>query len=509
MSQPGMGRAFEAGVLKGFLTQPRVLRSFRRVLKAYHFTNEPLREVARIAFRAADEMGEAPTRGELDYLLQQERNKAVISVDTSDAIQRAADEMWESSLTEITRHYINAFVTRAETAQVVKELSELKPGEEGKHIHHAVARLQSLAADATSEALTLGRNFFGDGPEGLEKTVEDAGKLYDTSYVLATGWKLFDQTMLGGFRPKEGNVILGPTNAGKSEFLIALSRVFNAHGKRVVMYGIDSTVEEMAERVVVSQSGVEIDFARPISDRKEDMLRMAPRHDLFIYREWSPGRHRISDIRTHLQVVADELGPVDEAKGRENPGKVDAILVDSPYLMIAEHRSKEAHRFDLAAIYYDWIALLKDLDIVGIATHQATREAMEKLSLSLQHVAEALAIVQPCANVFGLPSRSIAERVQRTRRLQFLKLRKPEGVGKEDRFCVNERRQMLYEDPDQKELGYMFKKGEGSSIPSSATVARSDSPPADLSALAALGTTHPQRTRPAIPPRRGVGPALG
>lgn len=460
-----------------------------------------------MAFEAVKDNGEAPSRGELDYLIGKERDKGVASIDTGEAIQRAADEMWDAPVTEVTRQYVNSFITRAEMLRLSKDMNEVKPGEEDNHLRRVMASLQGLTSDVTSDALSLGRNFFGDGPEGLERTVEDAGRLYDSSYVLATGWRLFDQTMLGGFRPKEGNVILGPTNSGKSEFLIALSRVFNAHGKRVVMYGIDSTLEEMAERVVVSQSGIEIDFSRPINARKEDMLSAAPRHDLFIYREWSPGRHRMSDIRTHLQVVADELGPIDEMKGRSKPGCVDAILVDSPYLMVAEHRSKEAHRFDLASIYYEWIALLKDMDMVGIATHQATRESMEKMSLSLQHVAEALAIVQPCANVFGLPSRMVAERVNRTRRLQFLKLRKPEGVGKECRFCVHERRQLLYEDPDQKELGYMWTKSGSPPEPKERRSPAEEPPanPADLTALASLGGG----VRRPPPPRRGVGPAQG
>jgi len=504
---PGVSRAFEAGVLKAFLTQPRVLRTFRRTLQAYHFTHTPIREVARVAFEAVTDIGEAPTRGELDYLLRKEADKAQVSLDTAAAIQKAADEVWETELTSVTRDHMTSFISRAEMAQVAQEFAEVKPGGEDDHLRRTIARLQSLTSDVTSDALTMGRNFFGDGPDGLERTVEDAGRLYDSSYVLQTGWTLFDRVMMGGFRPKEGNVVLGPTNAGKSELMIALGRVFNSFDKRVVLYGIDSTLEEMSERVVVSQSGVEIDMRVPIPDRKEAMLRKAPRHDLFVYREWSPGRHRISDIRTHLQVVADTLGPIDEAKGRPNPGGVDAILVDSPYLMVAENRSREAHRFDLASIYYEWIALLKDLDIVGIATHQATREAMEKMSLSLAHVAEALAIVQPCANVFGLPSRTMAERANRTRRLQMLKLRKPEGVGREVRFVVNERRQMFYEDPDQDDLGYMWRKG-GTDAPSAPPPVSSLSPrsetPADLSALASLGQ---EARRP--PGRRGVGPSTG
>lgn len=511
-NSPAGNPAFEAGVLHAFVTNPRLLRSFRRILKDYHFVSIPLQHLARIILETAEITGEAPTWGELEHLIGQELKNS--PVDMRDAVQAAAVMVQNATPTVVTKEYVNNFVTAAEMRALGKEMVS---DPDSANLKDRIRRLQALVADNMNEALGLGRNFFGEGPDGLVRTVEDAGKLYDSSYVLQTGWRLFDAIMFG-FRPKEGNVILGPTNAGKSEFLIALARVFNAQGKRVVMYGIDSTLEEMSERVVVSQSGVPIDFTRSVEERKKEMLERAPRHNNFIYREWSPNRHRVSDIRLHLQEVADILGPIDEAAGLSEPGKVHAILVDSPYLMLAEYHNKEAHRFNLTSIFYDWIALLKDLDMVGIATHQATREAMEKMSLSLAHVAEALAVVQPVANVFALPSRTMAERMQRTRRLQFLKLRKPEGVGREDRFRVDERRQLLYEDPDQRELGYMFRRGEDqqqqtrtAETPATNKAEETTAQVVDLSDLAASAAqgaaVAPLRRQP--PPRRGVGPSSG
>lgn len=446
----------EASVLAAMMSQPRLLRAFRNTLRDYHFESTPLRHVAKLML-ASSTVEEAPTHEELAYLIEHHSAPQEWGAELTAAVQEAATAVSQARPTEVSRQVVHQFVVQAEIRLLADKMGATPPAELVRRLPEYKAKLALLESDHASDALALGRNFFGAGPDGLEHTMEVMGKLYDPTYCLPTGWRLFDDIMLGGIRPKEGNVILGPTNGGKSEFLIAFARVFNALGKRVVWYGIDSTEEEMSERIPVSQTGVQIDHTREIGDRKREILALAQRHNLFIYREWSPNRHKISDVRQHLQVVADEMGPLDEAEGRPNPGKTHVILVDSPQLMVPEGtRSKEARRFDVTEIYYNWMALLKDEDLIGIATHQANREAMKAISMGLEHVGEALAAVQPVASVWALPNQRIAERVARTHWVQFLKLRKPEGVGKQIKFCVDRRRQLMWEDPDQAEAANMW-----------------------------------------------------
>lgn len=440
-----MDAAYEASVLNYLLGQPRLVRAFGRALRDYHFESIPLRLLASIIFESAQQHGAPPNEAECHHLIHNISARHEWPQAQTESVQRAIGMVWQAPATGVSGETVKRFLLEREARAIGAELSTLAPADLIKKASDLRARWDALHADHTSEALTLGRNVFGDGPDGLEYSVERVGALYDPALTLPTGLgSLMDHAFCGGFRRKEITVIMAFTGVGKTSLLLAIAEAFNRAGLRVVYYAIDNTEDEMLERVTANQSGIPIDYAREISARKKDLLYHAPKHDLFVLREWSPLKHRMSDVRAHLEVVRAELG------------EVAVVLIDSPQLMVPENGfSREAKRHDHASVYYEFLSVVKDENLVGIGTHQTNRAGDRAPALSLDMTGEALAIVQPAANVIGI-SQTMAEKVYRTYRAQLLKLRRPEGVGKQQRFFEDRHRQRIWPDPDQTELMPMY-----------------------------------------------------
>jgi replicative DNA helicase len=478
---------FERGVLGYFVKNPVILMTYGERFTENFFHYTPHKTLFSVLSKHIESFGRAPTRAEFEMVVKDNQSRQPQAI--LEKILEAAEMAWDADSSSITSEKIHEEFVRRERELLLEEMAKGTASQFLEDIPKYQARLEQASRNPT-DVSDLGMSIFSKRTTlgGLEYATGLVDEMYTTNPV-ATGYKLIDEVLMGGLRSQEVTVILAFINVGKS--LCALNMAINMakSGKRVVYFALDNTKVEMADRSIACLTGVPITRTRVLEKYREDVIHsMGDNYnENFILVEWAPKRYKVSDIKTHLERLKRMyLEKVDIEDGRPNPGSVDVIIGDSGDLFLPDNTrpGSNAQQWERQAnVYEDFVILAKDLDIPVLLTTQGTRLADNKVNLSLADVAEGIGKFRPVGNVIGL-AQTMRERVLRTFRAQFLKLRRPEGVNHFVKFYFNPYLQKISEDPRQTRVKPMVKSDGKELDPNTSDV--SDKGEIDISHLTGL-----------------------
>lgn len=454
-------RDYELTLLAWMAKEPSCLKNYGKNLKTRHFSSDSTRTIFQLFYHTIPKYGRAPTRVEVEQVIRNTSTRANWPLVQTEVTLKDVAEIYTRDVSPLTGEELQKYAARQNAKAMAQDLLTLDWDDLHKKIPEYKRQLDHLR-DEHDSIVDLGMSVFSK--EGIERGTQFVDELYKVAPV-STGWRILDTPMLGGFRPGEVSVVMAGTGVGKSLFLINMAINFVRAGKRVVYYALDNTSADMCERIYACATGMPIRRDRELNAYRQEVLEGIGHiyHDLFILLEWPPMRHRASEIKTHLARMEDQwIGKLDEVQGlrpKEKWGKADVVIVDYGDLFLPENSKGEAKRFDLADTYYELVATSRELYIPAITATQSNRAGMSSENLSLEHVSEALAKLQPVGNVLGL-AQTVAEKVRRAARLQILKLRRPEGAGFYIPICIDSYRQIITPDPRCHEPWPMFEPNE-------------------------------------------------
>lgn len=251
----------------------------------------------------------------------------------------------------------------------------------------------------------------------FDKEITNLNKLDSTSYnelvsfadniCCPTGIEEVDNS-IGGFRKGELNVLLAPTNVGKSWFCVYFAKTCSFHGKGVLYFTLEMIEHDVKLRYYQAISGLV--RHRNLNELERDVT------------YWKDGNKEVSKVSSLLDkdkllkslqpyTVLGEVSVVEYARGMANISSFilhldrfqmefgrypDVVIVDG--ILDMKKDSNKDLRIAIGDVAADLSNLAKEYKCSVITTHQANRAGMKAKRLGLDNVAEAIDVSR-CADV--------------------------------------------------------------------------------------------------------------
>ena len=273
----------------------------------------------------------------------------------------------------------------------------------GAYVEKAGAALDRGDMEKAREALSAGLSPVAREREGVRLS-EFVGRPLPkvTPGAVPTGLYELDRLWGGGIRPGELGLLLGPTNVGKSMVAVSFAARAFWKGQDVLYYTFELTPEQIMERMIcaILEVGPKSLKKRIGDDSPEAVWRQALDRIARQRRRAAPPTSDI-DVRTGMMTIRDLIHELDEYS-RENGKMPGLLLLDSADELATGHK-KQATWEELRDIFTalrSEVAHERRLPVW--TTGQATKEAVDKATISLKHVGASFAKAQKSHYVLGL-----------------------------------------------------------------------------------------------------------
>jgi hypothetical protein len=456
--------AFEQGALAYLLRNPALLKLYDGRLREEFFTLAKHRTLFTTVNSAYRQLGQPPTLAEVEQILSQKHLQHEWSLTQLEQTVRAARSAWKAEASPLTGEFLRREFIAREKEMLEAEFRALSPEAFADKVGDFRARLSVISQDH-NKTDDWGISVFSEHGGFLTATAQ-VDDLYNVSPI-STGYRLLDELLMGGLRPQEVTAIMAWIGVGKSLLMLNLAINMVRQGKRVMYFALDNTKAEMCDRVIACATGVPIQAGRLLEAYREELLQ-AMQHqynDLFILVEWAPKRHKVADIKSHMEKAQVMfLREADKRIGREDrDGKTDVVFIDSGDHILPDTVDKRDQNWETkGGVYDDFLAFAKEEFLPVVVSTATNRGAAKLINLSMDNVSEAIGKFRPMGNVLAL-GQTQAEKVKREFRLQLLKTRRPEGAGFFFRMLFDPYRQAIVMNPEQTKPIPMW-KSDGSEI---------------------------------------------
>ncbi|MFA6398104.1 MAG: replicative DNA helicase [Patescibacteria group bacterium] len=206
------------------------------------------------------------------------------------------------------------------------------------------------------------RDVLGEAFERIDKLHEHRGQ----TRGVPSGFKLLDN-ILSGFQKSDLIVVAARPSIGKTS--LALNFALNAasEGYSIGMFHLEMSKDQVVDRLISAQSGIDSWRLRTGNLREEDFSRlsdaMSKLSEMQIYIDDSPGSN-VMEMRTKARRLQAEK-------------KLDLLVVD--YLQLMEARKNSDSRVqEISEISRGLKALARELNIPVIAVSQLSREVEKR-----------------------------------------------------------------------------------------------------------------------------------
>ncbi|OGB74666.1 replicative DNA helicase [candidate division Kazan bacterium RIFCSPHIGHO2_01_FULL_49_10] len=204
---------------------------------------------------------------------------------------------------------------------------------------------------------TLGAAF-----ERIDKLHEHRGQLRG----IPTGYRSLDN-VLAGFQKSDLVVVAARPSIGKTSLVLNFALNAALAGFSVGMFHLEMSAQQVTERLISAQSGIDSWRLRTGNLREEDFSRindaMSVLSELSIYIDDSPGMN-VMEMRTKARRLQMEKG-------------LDLLVID--YLQLMESRSRSDNRVqEISEISRSLKGLARELDIPVIAVSQLSRAVEQR-----------------------------------------------------------------------------------------------------------------------------------
>jgi len=386
-------KSYEYKVLKLFMTDLEFCKSFITHLKPEYFSNPVLQVFAKILVKYYNKYNTVPT---FEYF-KNERPKQI----PEDLYNSELKKLEQTTLldSEYTEHLFIDFCKRQLMKNIILSAPKLMEQKD-------YARIEDLMR----QAITIGEDWKNLGLEYF-KDYTRFNKKRDEEY-LPTLIEQLDSALGGGLACRSLGVLLGATGVGKTAMLVNLCKAALLQQVSSVYYTLELSAEKIALRFDCSFLGKTRAQILSHFRKSEEALRSIYEQKILgaelIIKEYPTGSASVDDIRTHLLML-------------EKMGKnIGAIFVD--YAEIMKARTSDEFRFKMKEIYEGLRGIAVEFNIPVWTAHQTTRDALEKMDISLKDVSEAH-WVSNIVDVMIAIVQTQEERQKSTFRLRVLKNR--------------------------------------------------------------------------------------
>jgi replicative DNA helicase len=198
--------------------------------------------------------------------------------------------------------------------------------------------------------------------ERIDKLHEHRGELRG----IPTGYRALDN-ILAGFQKSDLVVVAARPSIGKTSLVLNFALNAALTGHAVGMFHLEMSAQQVTERLISAQSGIDSWRLRTGNLREEDFSRindaMSTLSELSIYIDDSPGMN-VMEMRTKARRLQMEKG-------------LDLLVID--YLQLMESRRASENRVqEISEISRSLKGLARELDIPVIAVSQLSRAVEQR-----------------------------------------------------------------------------------------------------------------------------------
>ncbi|MBN2585159.1 replicative DNA helicase [Patescibacteria group bacterium] len=198
--------------------------------------------------------------------------------------------------------------------------------------------------------------------ERIDKLHEHRGELRG----IPTGYRALDN-LLAGFQKSDLVVVAARPSIGKTSLVLNFALNAALAGFSVGMFHLEMSAQQVTERLISAQSGIDSWRLRTGNLREEDFSRindaMSVLSELSIYIDDSPGMN-VMEMRTKARRLQMEKG-------------LDLLIID--YLQLMEGRSHSDNRVqEISEISRSLKGLARELDVPVIAVSQLSRAVEQR-----------------------------------------------------------------------------------------------------------------------------------
>lgn len=230
------------------------------------------------------------------------------------------------------------------------------------------AELMRIAQDANKGRLGKRRS--------MQELVSQLFEGFDKgpSKRLDTGFKRLDGLLMG-FRPGNLIILAARPGVGKSAFAMQMAENMAKAGKKVLVYSLEMSGDELSERWMAKTSGVQMDHI--IQHEFDD-------------KDW-PRMSEAAQYLYTLPIIVNDESNVSPAKVRTEALEIsdlECIIVDYVGLMESDggKRAKENRNLELGSISRDLKKLAAELEIPIVMLCQLNREIDDETQPELRHL---------------------------------------------------------------------------------------------------------------------------
>lgn len=393
---------FELDTVGFLIHQPIYYAQRKTAIGRMKLNDQKLSRLWKVLKDSFTKYNEFPTKTELLERIKgdlQDSETGCLSIEFEE-YQDLIESIYDRKTTKNTGEELNKFLADQHRQRIVDQLVAAPVDQLStvlKEIQVSMNQFRAVHFQDTD----LGLNIFSDlGVVRLLKQIDE----YQNTSVIPTGWDGVDDTLAGGGRRGEVNCILCPTNGGKTTCLINLAINMVERGHRVVLIYLDSTEQEMANRI-----GARLLRAPIIPSTDQDLLqqRLKEFRELYPNQLWLKQFPMKSvtamDINEYLNNLKTYLYAVDKANGvpEDQCGDISAACVDYMEILQVEQRGEAFWiTAESGAQELNALAIMQNL-LIWTATQGGT-EALKAEKITLDMAAGAKSRFHALANVLIL-----------------------------------------------------------------------------------------------------------
>lgn len=374
----------EIDILTALFCKPREFHPY--VMKIdQEFFSENLRSFFSVFQSYYKKYGKPPSQSVFKIEFEEGSDQQKTALATFEAIRTNYPNIKTIDQNFILEH-LNLFVKKSFIKKaLLQSYEEYEAGQYDKIIRN-FQRLNEAIIDND-----MGRSYFD--PEFFI-TKYDSEK---TGTTIKTGSNQFDENF-GGLHRKTLTIVAGPSNAGKTMFLVNLAAsllTMTDELKNILYITMEIDEEQIGKRIDASLLGEPIKFFRTkIKDNStnEDLInRFAERKD-------SGNRLIIKAMRSgsnaaDIEALVRNLSFI-PIKGEEKPFKADIVLVDYFGLMRPNHPNKNANSYEIGRdISEELRAISQDFNVAVVAAAQTNRSSFSN-DVGQDSISDSIAIAQ-------------------------------------------------------------------------------------------------------------------
>ena len=344
--------------------------------------------------------------------------KGLLNIDLSTIVQGNDDDYLQKAV----QSWCTSSAIKQKMYEAADFIRELNPVDY-QNTELIASKIRELINNATMmdyDDEDLGLDF--DDPDSH---VQDTNK-----NKIPTGWHNIDELLQGGWDKKTLNLVIGPSNSGKSLWLTNIAVNAANHGKNVIYISLEMSDKKVMKRLGTTRLKIPIDeydvkskdskyMQGKIKQLNTSSAMFTNDSDLFnnpmgkiFVKEYPAGSASVSDVDNYIKKF-------EETKGI----KVDMVVLDYLTIMAPENKGQNNSLFQNGKdLSIGLRAIGQKYNLCMVSAMQVAKDNFGASDIFLADISESKAIIENSDTMFGI-IRTDAMRAENKYILKLLKLR--------------------------------------------------------------------------------------